>query len=160
MIEQGECQWNQLKVTDPEMKEFVRTLDCLPQKFSTMETFLNADWKEKVYGLAEIDIHVPDHLKEHFKEHTPIFKITTVERPNLSVEMQDYAEKLGLMENGWKCLVASNFGEKIMLSTEYIKWCLDHGLVVTKCYQFLCYKKHTLQRFFWILSQETGVEEM
>ena len=28
-----------------------------------------------------------------------------------------------------------------MLSTDYIKWCLEHGLVVTKCYQFLCYKK-------------------
>ena len=27
-----------------------------------------------------------------------------------------------------------------MISTDYIKWCLEHGLVVTKCYQFLCYK--------------------
>ena len=55
--------------------------------------------------------------------------------------MQDYAKEFGLMKNGWKCLVASYFGEKIMLSTDYIKWCLEHGLVATKCYQFLCYKK-------------------
>ena len=141
VIEQWECQWNQLKETDPEIKEFVRKLDCLPQKFSTLETFLNAVWKEKVYGIAEIDIHVPDHLKEHFKELPPIFKNTTVERQHLSAEMQDYAKEFGLMKNGWKCLVASYFGEKIMLSTDYIKWCLEHGLVVTKCYQFLCYKK-------------------
>ena len=141
VIEQWECQWNQLKETDPEIKEFVRKLDCLPTKFSTLETFLNAVLKEKVYGIAEIDIHVPDHLKEHFKELPPIFKNTTVERQHLSAEMQDYAKEFGLMKNGWKCLVASYFGEKIMLSTDYIKWCLEHGLVVTKCYQFLCYKK-------------------
>ena len=63
VIEQWECQWNQLKETDPEIKEFVRKLDCLPQTFSTLETFLNAVLKEKVYGIAEIDIHAPDHLK-------------------------------------------------------------------------------------------------
>ena len=28
-----------------------------------------------------------------------------------------------------------------MIATDYIKWCLDHGLIVTKCYQFLCYRK-------------------
>ena len=141
VIEQCECQWNQLKETDPKMKEFVRKLDCLPQKFSTLETFLNAVWNEKVYELAEIDIHVPNHLKEHFKELPPIFKNTTVERKHLSAEMQDYAKEFGLIKNGSKCLVASYFGEKIMLSTDYIKWCLEHGLVVTKGYQFLCYKK-------------------
>ena len=141
VIEQWECQWNQLKETDPEIKEFVRKLDCLPQKFSTLETFLNAVWNEKVYGLAEIDSHVPDHLKEHFKELPPIFKNTTVERQHLSAEMQDYAKEFGLMKNGWQCLVASYFGEKKMLATDYIKWCLEHGLVVTKRYQFLCYKK-------------------
>ena len=121
VIEQWECQWNQLKETDTEMKEFVRKFDCLPQKFSTLETFLNAVLKEKVYGIAEIEIHVPDQLKEHFKELPPIFKNTTVERQHLSAEMQDYAKEFGLMKNGWKCLVASYFGEKIMLSTDYIK---------------------------------------
>ena len=141
MIEQWECQWNQPKVTDPEIKEFVRKLDCLPTKVSTLETFLNAVLKEKVYGLAEIDIHVPDHLKECFKELPPIFKNTIVERQHLSAEMQDYAKEFGLMKNGWKCLVVSYFGEKITLFTDYIKWCLEHESVVTKCYQFLCYKK-------------------
>ena len=97
--------------------------------------------KEKIYGIAEIDIRVPDGLKEFFKELPPIFKNTIVERQHLSAEMQDYAKEFGLMKNGWKCLVASYFGEKIMLSTDYIKWCLDHGLIVTKCYQFLCYNK-------------------
>ena len=160
VIEQWECQWNQPEETDPEIKEFVRKLDCLPQKFSTLETFLNAVLKEKVYGIAEIDIHVPDHLKEHFKEFPPIFKNTTVERHHLSAEMQDYAKKFGLMKNGWKCLVASYFGEKIMLSTGYIKWCLEHGLIVTNATSFFVTKKHNPPKIFWILLQKTGVEEM
>ena len=119
----------------------MRKLDSLPPKFSTLETFLNAVLKEQVHGIAEIDIHVSDHLKECFKELPPIFKNTIVEKHHLSVEMQDYAQEFGLMKNGWKCLVASYFGEKIMLSTDYIKWCLEHSLVVTKCYQFHRYKK-------------------
>ena len=100
VIEQWECQWNQPKETDPGIKELVRKLDCLLQKFSTLETFLNAVLKEKVYGIAESDIHVPDHLKEHIKELPLIFKITTVERQHLSAEMQDYAKEFGLMKNG------------------------------------------------------------
>ena len=62
---------------------------------------------KKIYGIAEIDIHFPDHLKECFKELPPIFKNTIVERQHLSAEMQDFAKVFGLMKNGWKCLVAS-----------------------------------------------------
>ena len=118
----------------------MRKLDCLPQKFTTLETFLNAVCK-KNYGIPEIDIDVPDHQKECFKELPPIFKYIIVERHHLSVELQDYAKEFGLMKSGWKFVVASYFGEKIMLSTDYIEWCLEQGLVVTKCYQFLRYKK-------------------
>ena len=106
-----------LKKQTPEL-EFVGTLDCLPQKFATLETFLNVVWKEKIHGIAEIDIHVPYHLKECYKELPPIFKNTIVERHHLFVEMQDYAKKFGLMKAGWKCLVTSYFGEKIKLSTD------------------------------------------
>ena len=52
------------KRTRPEIKEFLRKLDCLQQTFSTLETLLNAVLKEKVYGIAEIDSHVPDRQKE------------------------------------------------------------------------------------------------
>ena len=109
VIEQWECQWNKLKETDPGIKEFVRKHDCLPQKFTSLKTFLNAAWNEKVYGIAEIDIHVPDHLKKCFKDLPLIFENTTVERHHLSFEMQDYVKEFGLMKNGCKCLVASYF---------------------------------------------------
>ena len=155
VIEQWECQWNQLKETDPEIKEFVRKFDCLPQKFSTLETFLNVVLKEKVYGIAEIDIHVPDHLKEHFKELPPIFKNTTVERQHLSAEMQDYAKEFG-------------FDEKRMeMSCRQLLWRKDN--VIYRLHQvvfrtwFGCYKmlpvsllqkSTTLQRFFGLCNRK------
>ena len=141
VVEQRECLWNQRVEVDPELKIFVKNFDNPPQKFTSLSSFLNAIVQQKVYGIAEVDICVPDNLKDFFKELPPIFKNTVVERQHLSAEMQEYAKEFGLMKNGWKCLVASYFGEKIMLSTDYIKWCLDHGLIVTKCYQFLSYKK-------------------
>lgn len=32
----------------------------------------------KIFGAAEVDIQVPDHLKESFQEFPPIFKNTSV----------------------------------------------------------------------------------
>ena len=55
--------------------------------------------------------------------------------------MQEHAKEFDLMKVGWKCLIASYFGEKISITIDYITWFLDQGLIVTKGYQFLCYKK-------------------
>ena len=35
-----------------------------------------------------------------------------------------------------------------MLSNDYIKWCLEHGLVVRKCYQILCYEEAQASKDF------------
>ena len=37
-----------------------------------------------IFGLAEVDIHTPDHLKERFKEMTPVFKHCQNICPNLA----------------------------------------------------------------------------
>ena len=67
VIMQWDCQWNQPRETDLEERISMRNIECLIQKFSTLETFLNAVLEEKIYGIAEIDIHVPDHIKDFFK---------------------------------------------------------------------------------------------
>ena len=36
----------------------------------------------------------------------------------------------------------------MMLSNDYIKWCLEHGLVVRKCYQILCYEEAQASKDF------------
>ena len=44
-------------------------------------------------------------------------------------------------KNFGRNLAASCFEERQMISTCWTKWCIDHGLIVAKSYQFLCYKK-------------------
>lgn len=96
---------------------------------------------DECYGLAQVDIHVPLELRETFAELPPIFKNEIVRRENLAGHMKRYAEEKGIMNNGWRCLLASYFGKKILMTTDYLRWCLRHGLVVEKCYQFIEFRK-------------------
>ena len=40
-----------------------------------------------------------------------------------------------------KKLISSMFGEKILLYTPLLKWCLEHGLIITKFYEAIEYNK-------------------
>ena len=51
--------------------------------------------------------------------------------------MKDYAEKFGSLPQPRKMLIASYFGDKILLITLLIKWYLSHGLIITKVYEFI-----------------------
>ncbi len=84
------------------------------------------------YGVAQVDIKVPEGLLEYFAELPSLVKNTTIEKHQLKGHMKDFAEENGLMRKGWRCLVSSYFGEKILLNIGYIKCCLDHGLIVEK----------------------------
>ena len=64
---------------DPELKIFVKHFDSLPQKFTSLTSFLNAIVQQKAHGIAKVNIRVPDNLKEFFEELPPIFKNTVVE---------------------------------------------------------------------------------
>ena len=130
------------------MKKF----DRLPQAF-ILKNFLKAVLHEKKYGIVEKDIHLPDDLNEYSKEVSPISKNTIIERQHLSAEMQEYAKEYGLMKtvgNDWSQVI---LGKKTMITTDYNKWCLDDGLIVTKCYQFFCYKKAQAFRDFYLFCQ-------
>ena len=55
--------------------------------------------------------------------------------------MAAFAEENGLIKNGWLCLVASYFGENILMTTDYLKWCPMHGLHIQKCYLVLEFRR-------------------
>ena len=129
-----------LKQHNQEIKMFCCNLGFSKRKLK-LEQLLKRIHEDTIYGLAQVDIKVPDHLREYFAELPPIFKNTTIERSNLRGHMRDFAENNGLMKNGWRCLVASYFGEKLLMTTDYIKWCLNHGLIVENCYLLLEYRR-------------------
>ena len=97
--------------------------------------FLQVLMTDELYGLALADIHVPDHLKENFEELPPIFKNTIVNRSDLDGYMIEFNVANGMMSTGWRCVLASYFGDEVLLTTDYNKWCPIQRLL---CFQFIC----------------------
>ena len=53
--------------------------------------------------------------------------------------MKKFAEENRLLKKPRRILISSYFGEKILLTTPLAKWYLEHGLEITKIYEFIEY---------------------
>jgi len=79
-------------------------------------------------------------LKERFSEFCPIFKNALVSAIDVDPHMRAYAESHNIFRKPVKTLISSYFGEKVFLITPLVKWYLQHGLQVTRIYQFVDYQ--------------------
>ena len=70
---------------------------------------------------------------------TPIFKNHDVSLDYVGEFMQNYAKEHSIKDVPHRLLIGSYFGKKIGLSTPLLKWCLEHGLVVTCIYTVVEY---------------------
>lgn len=143
-----ECEWEHAKKRMLTLQQFRRNHFQLPNHYAmTQEKLLGKIRQEKFFGIVELDIETPDHLKEKFAEYQPIFKNINISREDLKGHMHEYALYENLLQQPVRTLVGSYFGEKIMLATPLLKWYLDHGLVVTRIYEAFefkpkaCFKK-------------------
>lgn len=57
------------------------------------ESILQAVLDEKLFGVLEVDMEVPDVLKSKFAEMPPIFKNIDVSRDDIGDHMKAYAGK-------------------------------------------------------------------
>ena len=101
-----------------------------------------------LFGFIESDIHNPDNLFDTFKEMPPLFCNSNIKFEDVGEFMQNYIEKENLHKNPRRLLVSGLKAEKIMLSSPYLKWLLDHGLVVTRVYQVVEYAGKTCFKTF------------
>ena len=85
------------------------------------------------------DIETPEELKPKFEEFCPFFKNTTVSRDDIGEHMREYAERNNVFKKPCRMLIGSYFGKEILLITPLVKSYLDHGLKVTKVYEFIEY---------------------
>ena len=92
-----------------------------------------------LFGFLEVDIHVPDHLLETFQEMPPLFCNTDITFEDIGSFMQDYIKENNLSTRPRHLLVSGSRANKIMLSTPYLKWLLQHNLVVSKIHQVVEY---------------------
>ncbi len=131
--EMWECQWLAMKRDE--------AIDCKHYWNKTWRTseekIIEAVRQGQLFGVVECDIRVPDDQKATFAEMPPIFKNVDVTKDDIGDYMKEFAEQHGIMTQPRRLLIGSMFGEKILLTTPYLKWCLDHGLQVTKIYQVI-----------------------
>ena len=74
---------------------------------------------------------------ESVNEFPPIFKNAMVGREDIGELMKGFVEENGLLEEPRRMLISSYFDEQILLTTSLVKWYLDHGLEITKIYEFI-----------------------
>lgn len=142
VIELWECEWRRLKKTNHAVKEFLTTKFQRPMdkyKTLTQAQILQAVLDEKLFGVVECDICVPEHLKEKSSEMTPIFKNVEISREDIGDYMRGFAEENKIMPRPRRSLIGSYFGKKVLLATPLLKWYLEHGLQVTRIYQVVEY---------------------
>ena len=100
---------------------------------------LSALAKDELFGFLEVDIHVPDHLIKVFEEMPPLFCNGDITFEDMGNFMQEYVRENNLSTKPRHLLISGNRAQKILLSSPYLKWLLEHGLVVTKIYQVIEY---------------------
>ena len=157
VIEMWECEFNKLKRTDPELRDFVNRQETpFYSKFKwtvTPNRILDAVKSGLLFGMIEVDIEVPDvwpdHLKnvnsksprEYFSEMSPIFCNTDIPFENIGEHMQAHVHANNLSQKSRRLLVGGMKAEKILLATPLLQSYLNHGLKVTRVYQVVEYKK-------------------
>ena len=97
--------------------------------------------KGKVFGLAQVDIEVPDELYDKFSDMAPVFVVQEIPDRDIPEEMETYKEKTGRKTvKGTKKLLGVMKTKKILLYTPLIKWYLQHGLRLTAVHQLVEYE--------------------
>ncbi len=142
LVEIYECQWGDIKHTNPAAASFVksRELPLRRCRFMTMEKVIENIMGDRLFGAVECDIHVPEDLQEHFSEMPPIFKNCSITREDIGDHMQGFAEDNNMMRQPRRSLIGSMKGERILLITPLIKWYLQHGLKITAVYEVIEYR--------------------
>ena len=113
----------------------------------SQDTLLKAIQTGELFGMAEVDIAVPEAWQgdfrselspfEYFKEFSPIFCTTEVQSDVIGPHMMQHCLDHNVPLNSRRLLVGGMKAKQILLSTTLLRWYLDHGLVVTKMYEVI-----------------------
>lgn len=137
-----ECTWEKYLARDSAAQKYIRERFSIGRSTNKMShaDILDGIKSGSFFGLVEVDIETPDHLKCYFAELPPIFKNTLVSRSDIGSFMRNYAKKTGIMNQPRKLLISSYFGSKMLMNTALLQWYLLKGLVVTKVHQAFEFK--------------------
>ena len=119
---------------------------------------LNGIREETLFGFVECDIEVPDKWpltkerdmspKEYFSEMAPLFATTDITYEDFGPHMQEYVKAHGVSEKPRTLLVGALAAKNILLSTNLLKWYIDHGLKMTVVHRIIEFKPERCFRDF------------
>ncbi len=146
-----ECEFMKQLSMDKDMMTYVRSRR--PEFFQkhkgpvTMKTILEAVEKDKLFGMLEVSLMVPDTWPsgkerdetpyEYFHDMSPIFCTTEVPFEVIGSHMQEHAKKYNISQKPRILLVGGMKAEKILLASKLLQWYLKHGIVVTRIYEVI-----------------------
>ena len=135
LIEMWECKWKAFKRTHQITNPYTLPTEHLfsPNK----DTLLDHIKKGDIFGVAEIDIRVPDNLKSFFADFPPIFKNAVVTKDDIGQHMTEFLSTNKISYKPRKYLIGSMFAEKQVFITPLIQWYIKMGLEVTRIYQVI-----------------------
>ena len=140
VVEMWECKWKKMR-TSPDVKHILDSK--FPNRNAkwemTQQKVLENSVEGNLFGIVECDISVPEHLRSYFAEMQPIFKNANISRDDIGEFMYCYAVQHEILKKPRRLLIASFYGEKIVLATPLLQWYLKHGLVVSHIYQSIQY---------------------
>ena len=148
-----ECKWEDLKRSDPRTAAVCKGQTgegphpplpgtSLPDPGADMESILQAIREDRIFGLAQVDIHTPEDLKDKFRDLPPIFKGAMVSREDAGPYMARFCETAGLVSQPRMSLISSYFARRMLITMPFLRWYLLNGLVVTQLYIFMHYDRH------------------
>ena len=146
LVVMWECQWERKVRGSKDIKAFLSVLfHCVyhvqqptTPSFATAVSNIRSG---RFFGLVECDISVPSHLHAKFSKMAPIFKNVEVGREHLGDRLLCLARQRCYLSRPSRMLVGALKGEQILLFSELARWYLQHGLVITRIYQLLQYKR-------------------
>ena len=115
---------------------------CVDEGEYTTEEMTQLILQNQFFGVVEVDIHTPDHLKDKFSELAPIFKKATIDPSVLSMWDQPLFDKPS------RKLINSYFATDMAFITPLLKWYLQKGLVITNVCRAIEYKPSACFEWF------------
>ena len=113
----------------------------------TKTTLLKAIRSGELFGMAEVDIEVPDTWQgdfhsdlspyDYFKEFSPLFCTTDVPFDSIGEHMIQHSFDHNAPTKSRRLLVGGMKAKQILLCTPLLQWYLKHGLVVTRLYEVI-----------------------
>ena len=165
VIEMWECDFRHMMQHDQTLKKYLeRQTTTTPQRKMTEEEILREVIADRLFGMVEVDIRVPDVWPQHFhhstlspydyfQEMAPFFCTTDVPYQVIGDHMQDHVRRFDLSKKPRRLLVGGMMARQLLIATPLLKWYLQHGLQVTKIYQVV---EYTPQRCFHDFVQEVS----